>query len=263
MVAVRVRWRDVDGWAVARIGDYWIGSCWSYSCYLPSPSESRTDHVRGLHGKRVRCRRSAHHNHRWCVHRRIRAISGMPSDHFGANLVENYPGFPDGVRGPEMMDKFRAQSIRFGTTIITETISRIDLSQRPFRYWREGEEDLEPETCDVVILATGASAKRLALPGEETYWQSGISACAVCDGAVPIFRYVGSGDRFFCGFCSHFATGTGHWLSSEVVIRPRRRHCVRFVYFVDGGTYSLISTCRLDKVWIEGICPREKRRTAR
>lgn len=113
--------------------------------------------------------------------------------------VENFPGFPDGVSGPEMMDKFRAQSIRFGTTIITETISRIDLSQRPFCYWREGEEDLEPETCDVVILATGASAKRLFLPGEDTYWQSGISACAVCDGAVPIFRnkalaVIGGGD---------------------------------------------------------------------
>jgi thioredoxin reductase len=104
--------------------------------------------------------------------------------------VENYPGFPDGVRGPEMMDKFRAQSIKFGTSVITETISQIDLSQRPFRYWREGQEDSEPETCDVVILATGASAKRLNLPGEETYWQSGISACAVCDGAVPIFRCV-------------------------------------------------------------------------
>jgi thioredoxin reductase (NADPH) len=102
--------------------------------------------------------------------------------------VENFPGFPDGVRGTEMMDKFRAQSIRFGTKIITETVSQLDLSRRPFRYWREGNEDSEPETADTIILATGASAKRLNLPGEETYWQSGISACAVCDGAVPIFR---------------------------------------------------------------------------
>lgn len=87
-----------------------------------------------------------------------------------------------------MMDKFRAQSIRFGTRIITETISKIDLSERPFKYWREGQESEEPETTDTVIIATGASAKRMGLKGEDTYWQSGISACAVCDGAVPIFR---------------------------------------------------------------------------
>jgi len=113
--------------------------------------------------------------------------------------VENFPGFPGGILGPELMDKFRAQSLRFGTTIITETVSRIDLSARPFRYWREGQEDQEPETADAVIIATGASAKRMGLKGENTYWQSGISACAVCDGAVPIFRnkplaVIGGGD---------------------------------------------------------------------
>ncbi|KAG1783705.1 hypothetical protein EV702DRAFT_1055066 [Suillus placidus] len=113
--------------------------------------------------------------------------------------VENYPGFPSGILGPELMDKFREQSIRFGTQIITETVSKIDLSARPFRYWREGEEHDEPETADTIIIATGASAKRLGLKGEVTYWQSGISACAVCDGAVPIFRnqplaVIGGGD---------------------------------------------------------------------
>ncbi len=113
--------------------------------------------------------------------------------------VENFPGFPSGVLGPELMDKFRAQSLRFGTRIITETVSKIDLSRRPFRYWREYQEDGEPETADSIIIATGASAKRLGLRGEQTYWQSGISACAVCDGAVPIFRnkplaVIGGGD---------------------------------------------------------------------
>ena len=97
------------------------------------------------------------------------------------------------------MDKFRAQSLRFGTKIITETISKVDLSARPFRYWREFQEDQEPETADTLIIATGASAKRLHLKGEDVYWQSGISACAVCDGAVPIFRnkplaVIGGGD---------------------------------------------------------------------
>ena len=113
--------------------------------------------------------------------------------------VENYPGFPDGVGGQELMDKMRAQSIRFGTDVRTETISKIDLSNRPFKIWRESNEDKEPETADAVIIATGASARRLDLPGEEKYWQNGISACAVCDGAVPIFRnkplvVIGGGD---------------------------------------------------------------------
>lgn len=93
----------------------------------------------------------------------------------------------------------REQSERFGTEIITETVTKLDLSRRPFRYWLEGEEEGKPNTADTIILATGASAKRLGLAGEQTYWQSGISACAVCDGAVPIFRnkplaVIGGGD---------------------------------------------------------------------
>ncbi|KIJ36303.1 hypothetical protein M422DRAFT_212246 [Sphaerobolus stellatus SS14] len=113
--------------------------------------------------------------------------------------VENFPGFPEGVHGTALMDKMREQSLRFGTQIISETISKVDLAQRPFKYWREGQEDQEPETADALIIATGASAKRMNLPGEDKYWQSGISACAVCDGAVPIFRnkplvVIGGGD---------------------------------------------------------------------
>jgi thioredoxin reductase (NADPH) len=93
----------------------------------------------------------------------------------------------------------RAQSERFGTQIITETIAKVDLSKRPFKYWAEYEEDGEPHTADAVIIATGASARRLGLEGEEKYWQNGISACAVCDGAVPIYRnkplvVIGGGD---------------------------------------------------------------------
>lgn len=96
----------------------------------------------------------------------------------------------------------RAQSLRFGTDIITETVSRVDLSQRPFKLWTEYSDsasDAPAHTADALIIATGASARRLDLPGEDKYWQNGISACAVCDGAVPIFRnkhlvVIGGGD---------------------------------------------------------------------
>lgn len=112
--------------------------------------------------------------------------------------IENFPGFPDGILGSELMDRMRAQSERFGTEIITETISKVDFSSKPFKLYSEMDEDT-PILADAVILSTGASAKRLHLPGEETYWQKGISACAVCDGAIPMFRdqplaVVGGGD---------------------------------------------------------------------
>ena len=116
--------------------------------------------------------------------------------------IENFPGFPNGIGGSELMDEMRKQSERFGTEIISETISKVDLSQRPFKLWTEwndGPENEPAHTADAVIIATGANARRLHLPGEETYWQNGISACAVCDGAVPIFRnkplyVIGGGD---------------------------------------------------------------------
>jgi thioredoxin reductase (NADPH) len=111
-------------------------------------------------------------------------------------MIENYPGFPDGIMGQELMDRMRQQSINCGTEILTETISSVALSGKPFHLTTE---DGEEYTCDALIIATGATAKRLFLPGEETYWQRGISACAVCDGPAPIFRghpivVIGGGD---------------------------------------------------------------------
>lgn len=111
------------------------------------------------------------------------------------NDVENYPGFPEGINGPEMMDLFRQQSLRFGARIVTETVEKVDLSRRPFRVTASSEETL----TETLIVATGATARRLGIPGEELFWQQGISACAVCDGALPIFRnkvlmVIGGGD---------------------------------------------------------------------
>ncbi|MEI7012059.1 thioredoxin-disulfide reductase [Leptospira licerasiae] len=109
--------------------------------------------------------------------------------------VENFPGFPEGIDGTQLTTLFRAQSEKYGTKIITQTITKVDFSKRPFRLWSD-DELIEAET---VIIATGATAKRMFIPGEDSYWQKGISACAVCDGALPIYRnkelaVVGGGD---------------------------------------------------------------------
>ena len=109
--------------------------------------------------------------------------------------VENFPGFPDGILGPDLMDRLKAQAVRWGTRLVEADAESIDLSQRPFRIQADGQ-IIEAQS---VILATGASANRLGLPSEERFWNAGISACAICDGATPQFRneelaVVGGGD---------------------------------------------------------------------
>jgi thioredoxin reductase (NADPH) len=92
--------------------------------------------------------------------------------------VENYPGFPDGIQGPELMQKFREQAERFGATIVEKDATRVDFSQRPHRIWVNDDE----YRADAVIVATGASALWLGLPTEEEFRGRGVSACATCDG---------------------------------------------------------------------------------
>ena len=109
--------------------------------------------------------------------------------------VENYPGFPKGIQGPELMQAFRAQSVRFETRIFTEDVTKVDLQQRPFTV-------TSPEhvlKTHAVIIASGATAKRLHRPGEERPWTRGMSAGAVCDGALRVCRRkelggIGGGD---------------------------------------------------------------------
>ncbi len=125
------------------------------------------------------------------------------------NDVENYPGFPAKIAGPELMAAFRAQGVHQGVEIRTEDVNKVDFSKRPFKVWA-GDDNVE-YTADTVIIATGAQAKWLGLPSESALQGKGVSACAVCDGAF--FRgqdvaVIGGGDTameeamYLSGLCS-------------------------------------------------------------
>jgi thioredoxin reductase (NADPH) len=131
--------------------------------------------------------------------------------------VENYPGYKDGVMGPDMMDEFEAQAARFGAKMRPENVERVDLSERPFKLWAEGEE--EPVLAKSVVIATGAKAKWLGLPGEQRLMGRGVSGCATCDGFFfkdKKVAVVGGGDTAMeeATFLSKFA--------SEVILIHRR-----------------------------------------
>jgi thioredoxin reductase (NADPH) len=93
--------------------------------------------------------------------------------------VENYPGYPDGVMGPEMMQEFRYQAGRFGAEFVTDDVTRVDFSERPFRVW-VGDDEYR---ADSVIVATGATARQLGLESERSLQGRGVTYCATCDGA--------------------------------------------------------------------------------
>ena len=132
-------------------------------------------------------------------------------------VIENFPGFPEGIDGSQLMMQMRQQSLNAWAEIITKTVDSVDLSSSPFKVTVGNEEF----TADSLIVATGATAKRMGLPGEEQFRQKGVSACAICDGGLPIFRnkrivVIGWGDAALeeAIHLTHFA--------SEVLLLVRR-----------------------------------------
>ncbi|WP_414526835.1 thioredoxin-disulfide reductase [Nodularia chucula] len=123
-------------------------------------------------------------------------VGGLPGGQLMTTTeVENFPGFPAGITGPELMDNMKAQAERWGAELYTEDVISVDLSQRPFVV-RSSEREVKAHS---IVIATGATAKRLGLPSEQLFWSRGISACAICDGAVPMFKgaelaVIGAGD---------------------------------------------------------------------
>lgn len=122
---------------------------------------------------------------------------GMPGGQLmTTGVVENFPGFPNGIDGQKLMADMREQAVRFGTKAIMEDVTHADLSKRPFVVTTAGGMTYEAES---LIVATGATARRLPMESEKLLWGKGISACAVCDGALPVFRnkelaVIGGGD---------------------------------------------------------------------
>ena len=157
--------------------------------------------------------------------------------------VENYPGFPEGVMGPELMDLFRKQAIRFGTETISLMVDKVDLSSRPFKIWA-GENQYQTQT---IIISTGASAKLLGLESEKRLMGYGVSACATCD-------------AFFFKDKKVFVVGGGDSAMEEASFLTKFASNVTIIHRRDEFRASkimqerVLSNPKIDVIWDSQVC---------
>src|SRR5215210_958364 len=170
--------------------------------------------------------------------------------------VENYPGYKDGVAGPDMMDDLEAQAARFGAEMRLDNVERVDFSERPFKMWAEGEE--EPTLARSVVIATGAKARWLGLEGEQRLMGRGVSGCATCDGFFfkdKRVAVVGGGDTAMeeALFLTKFAAEVllihrrDQFRASKIML-GRARNNPKVTFLIDTVVQDI-----LGKTFVEGI----------
>ncbi len=189
-------------------------------------------------------------------------LAGVPA---GGQLltttdVENYPGFPDGIQGPQLVDLMRRQAVRFGTEVVDDNVTRVDLTRRPFRIETGSRGSY---LADAVIVATGANARWLGLPSEERLKTKGISACATCDGFFfkgQELVVVGGGDSameealFLTNFATHVTVVHRRAsLRASSIMQARARAHPKISFVLDSAVEEVLGTDRVEGVRLKHL----------